>query len=472
MVSGVQQCEAHWLGAGEIAASYAARQLSPVELLESLLARIAAIDPQLNVFTRLDADFAMDAARQAEREIAAGRCRGKLHGVPVGIKDIFDVAGLPTTCNSKLRLDHRATADAHVVSRLRAAGAIIVGKLGTHEFAIGGPAFDLPFPPPRNPWNRDHHPGGSSSGSGAGLAAGLFPLALGSDTGGSIRHPASASGIAGLKPSYGLVSRAGVAPLSFTLDHVGPMARSAADLALLLNVIAGHDPQDPGSVAAARYDFGSELHLGIRGLRIGFVRHFHEGDLHADAEVIAALEQVAAVLSADGALVRTVVLPPLAEFAEVCRIILGAEAWPLHAQHLRSRPEDYGHLTRDRLMDGAGMSAEDYVRARCSRHRLIAAVDEVFHEVDLLLTASALAPPCRIDDPEMLAHTHGLQAWRPFNVTGHPAVVIMAGLSKAGLPLSAQLVGRALGEARVLRAAACYEQSTDWRSRRPPSLDG
>src|SRR3954452_25615921 len=278
-VSGLQRSDAHWLGAGEIAASYAARQLSPVELLEALLARIAAIDPQLNVFTYLDADFALDAARQAEREIAAGRHRGKLHGVPVGIKDIFDVAGLPTTCNSKLRLGHRATADAHVVSRLRAAGAIILGKLGTHEFAIGGPAFDLPFPPPRNAWNRDHHPGGSSSGAGAGLAAGLFPLALGRDTGGRALTPASACGIVGLKPTYGLVSRRGVFPLSFSLDHVGPMTRTVADNALMLDAIVGHDPLDPGSAAAPSAHHAAALERGVRGLRIGFVRHFHKTDL-------------------------------------------------------------------------------------------------------------------------------------------------------------------------------------------------
>lgn len=458
----------HWLGARDIADAYAAKRLSPVELLEHLLARIDALDSQLHVFTRLDADFAMDAARVAEREIAAGRSRGPMHGVPVGIKDIFDIAGLPTTCNSKILLQNRATADAHVVARLRATGAIILGKLGTHEFAIGGPSFDLPFPPPRNPWNPDHHPGGSSSGSGAGLAAGFFPLALGSDTGGSVRHPASACGIAGLKPTYGLVSRAGVSPLSFTLDHVGPMARSAADLALLLDAIAGHDPADRGSVAVPQHAFGADLDAGIRGVRIGLVRHFHETDMAADPEVSAALEQAAAVLRAEGAEVRTVMLPPLAEFAEVFQVILGTEVWPLHRDRLRSRPEDYGRLTRERLSDGEGLSAEDYVRAQCSRRRLIAAVDAVFRDVDLLLTASALAPPCRIEDAEMLAQTHPWQAWKPFNVTGHPAAVIMTGLSKAGLPLSAQLVGHAFQDSQVLRAAACYERSTEWRSRRPP----
>ncbi len=226
----------HWMTAGETAQAIATRKLSPVELMKALLERIGRLDPRLNAFIRLDGDAAMDAARAAEAEVASGRLRGPLHGVPVGIKDIIDVAGLPTTCHSKVLIDNVATADAVCVSRLRATGAIVLGKLSTHEFAIGGPSFDLPWPPARNPWNTDHHPGGSSSGSGAGVAAGLFPTALGSDTGGSVRNPASACGIVGLKPTYGLVSRRGVFPLSFTLDHVGPLTRTVTDNALMLEI--------------------------------------------------------------------------------------------------------------------------------------------------------------------------------------------------------------------------------------------
>src|SRR5690348_15518480 len=296
----------HWLTAAEAAAAIAARKLSPVELTTALLERIAKLDPRLHVLIRLDAEAAMAAARAAEAEIMAGRPRGPLHGVPVGIKDIVDVAGLPTTCHSKILIDHVAAADAVCVSRLRGAGAIVLGKLSTHEFAIGGPSFDLPWPPARNPWNTDHHPGGSSSGSGAGIAAGLFPLALGSDTGGSVRNPASACGIVGLKPTYGLVSRRGVFPLSFTLDHVGPMTRTVGDNVLLLDVIAGHDPLDPGSVAAPSGHYASGLERGVRGLRIGFIRHFHETDMPADPEVKAALEQVAGTLRTLGAEIRDV----------------------------------------------------------------------------------------------------------------------------------------------------------------------
>ncbi len=235
--------ELHWLGAAEAAHAIAAKELSPVELMKALLDRIAALDPKLNAFIRLDGEAAMQAAKAAEAEASAGRLRGPLHGVPVGIKDIINVAGLPTTGHSKILKDNLATADAVCVEKLRGAGAIVMGKLSTHEFAIGGPSFDLPWPPARNPWNRDHHPGGSSSGSGSGVSAGLFPMALGSDTGGSVRNPASSCGIVGLKPTYGLVSRRGVFPLSFTLDHIGPMTRTVADNALMLDVIAGHDPR-------------------------------------------------------------------------------------------------------------------------------------------------------------------------------------------------------------------------------------
>src|SRR5438309_3251238 len=229
----------HWMTQVEAAGNIAARELSPVELMNALLERISRLDPKLHAFIRLDADAALAAARAAEAEIASGRPRGPLHGVPVGIKDIIDVAGLPTTCHSKILIDNIAASDAVCVARLRGAGAIVLGKLSTHEFAIGGPSFDLPWPPARNPWNTDHHPGGSSSGSGSGVAAGLFPMALGTDTGGSVRNPASCCGIVGLKPTYGLVSRRGLLPLLFTPDHIGPMTRTVADNALMLDVIAG-----------------------------------------------------------------------------------------------------------------------------------------------------------------------------------------------------------------------------------------
>ena len=460
--------EPHWLTASEASRAFAARQLSPVELLTALLGRIDALDPKLHAFIHLDADAAMEAARTATKEIAAGRIRGPLHGVPVGVKDIIDVAGLPTTGHSKILVNNIAAADAVVIQKLRQAGAIILGKLATHEFAIGGPSFDLPFPPARNPWNPDHHPGGSSSGSGAGVCAGLFPVALGTDTGGSVRNPASVCGIVGLKPTYGLVSRRGVFPLSYTLDHVGPLTRTVADTALMLDAIAGYDPDDPGSAPTQSRHFGRLLDRGVRDLRIGFVRHFHETDTPAHPEVTAALEDVARVLQAEGAEVRTVTLPALTEFAGINRVILCSEAWSIHAPWLRERPGDYGQLARRRLLPGAFMTAGDYVGAQRRRLQLIAAVEDVLRDVDVLLCASSMDPASRLDDPAETSRTYPRQARTPFNVTGHPALAMMAGLASNGLPVSVQFAGRYFDDATVLRVAAAYERATPWHKKRPP----
>ncbi len=460
--------ELAWLSASEASQAFAAKKISPVELLNTLLARIEALDPKLNAFIRLDAEAAIRAARDAEADIMAGRVRGPLHGIPVGVKDIIDVAGLPTTCHSRILVDNIAKTDAVAIQKLRQAGAIIIGKLSTHEFAIGGPSFDLPFPPARNPWNREHHPGGSSSGSGAGVAAGLFPLALGTDTGGSVRNPASACGIVGLKPTYGLVSRRGVFPLSFTLDHVGPLTRTVADNALLLDAIAGHDPGDPGSAATPARCFGRMLERGVRDLRIGFVRHFHERDMPAHPEVAAALDDVARVLMAEGAQVRTISLPTLTEFAAINRVILCSEAWSIHSPWLRARPGDYGQSSRRRLLPGAFMAAGDYVGAQRRRTEVIAAVEDQFREFDVLLCASSMDPPSRLDDPEETARSYPRQARTPFNVTGHPALAMMSGLARNGLPISVQFVGRYFDDATVLRVAAAYERATEWHARKPP----
>jgi aspartyl-tRNA(Asn)/glutamyl-tRNA(Gln) amidotransferase subunit A len=458
----------HWMTAEAAARAIAARELSPVELTMVLLKRIERLDPKLNAFTRLDAEAAMVAAKAAEQEVVAGRLRGPLHGVPVGIKDIIDVAGLPTTCHSKILVDNIAAEDAVCVAHLRGAGAIVLGKLSTHEFAIGGPSFDLPWPPARNPWNTAHHPGGSSSGSGSGIAAGLFPMALGSDTGGSVRNPASACGIVGLKPTYGLVSRRGVFPLSFTLDHVGPLTRTVADNALMLEAIAGHDPLDPGSAAAPVGHYAARLERGVRGLRIGYVRHFHETDLPADPEVAAGLENVVATLKSLGAEVRDIRLPTLGEFAAVNRVILQSEAWAIHGPWLRERPGDYGRLARRRLLPGAFLSAGDYVQATRRRHEMIAAVDDALCEVDVLLCASAMDPPSRIEDAAETERTYPRQARTPFNVTGHPALAMMAGLSSNGLPLSVQFVGHNFAEATLFQVARAWERAAGIDTQHPP----
>jgi aspartyl-tRNA(Asn)/glutamyl-tRNA(Gln) amidotransferase subunit A len=296
----------------------------------------------------------------------------------------------------------------------------------------------------------------------------LFPLALGTDTGGSVRNPASACGIVGLKPTYGLVSRRGVFPLSFTLDHVGPLTRTVADNALLLNAIAGHDPADPGSASTQVRNFGHMLDRGVRDVRIGFVRHFHEHDLPAHPEVAAALEDVARVLQAEGAQVHTVSLPALTEFAGINRVILCSEAWSIHASWLRERPGDYGKLARRRLLPGVFMSAGDYVGAQRRRAEVIAAVEDRLRDYDVLLCASSMDPSSRMDDPDETARTYPRQARTPFNVTGHPALAMMAGLARNGLPLSVQFVGRYFDDATVMRVAAAYERATGWHRKKPP----
>jgi aspartyl-tRNA(Asn)/glutamyl-tRNA(Gln) amidotransferase subunit A len=458
----------HWLSAAKASRAFAARTLSPVELLRALLDRIAALDPTLHAFIRVDAEAALAAARAAEVEMAAGHLRGPLHGVPVALKDILDVAGEPTTCHSRVMLEHVARADAAVVERLRRAGAVIVGKLALHEFAIGGPSFDLPFPPARNPWNPAHHPAGSSSGAGVAVAAGLVPLAVGTDSGGSIRGPASACGIVGLKPTFGLISRRGVFPLAPTLDTVGPLARTVADVALLTDALAGHDPLDPASAERRPGYAAVGLERGGRGLRVGFVRHFHEKDMPAEPAVAAALEEVARALAADGAQVRDVTLPPLAEFTGANYTIMYAEAWAVHAPWLTTRPGDYGRLGRQRLLAGAFLTAGDYIQAQRRRSELIAAMEEAFRHVDVLLCASAMTPPCRIDDAEAFARTNARHARAPFNLTGHPALAMLAGVSADGLPLSVQFAGRTFDEATLLRAARAWERAGGIDQLHPP----
>jgi aspartyl-tRNA(Asn)/glutamyl-tRNA(Gln) amidotransferase subunit A len=458
----------NWLTATAIGEQYRDKRLSPVEVVKSLLDIIVRQDGKFHAFLQVDAEGAIAAAREAEKEITAGRMRGPLHGVPIAVKDIIDIAGLPTTCHSKIRLDHVAREDAHVIRQLRASGAILLGKLALHEFAIGGPSFDLPFPPARNPWNTDYHPGGSSSGSGAALAAGMVPLSLGTDTGGSIRNPAGNCGVVGLKPTYGLVSRRGVFPLAFTLDHVGPMARSVSDIALTLDAVAGYDAADPGSAATTSCRFGADLGRGLRGMKIGYVRHFHEADLVADPEVAAALDEVARVLRSEGADVIEVRLPRLQDFAVPRAVISLVESWTVHAKWLRERPADYGEVSRRKVMPGAFLTAADYVQAQQLRAQLTAAVDNVFRDVDVLMCVNSHDPSCRLDDAAESVRTYTRQARVPFNLTGHPAMSMMSGLSTAGLPLAVQFVGRAFDEATLLRVAAGYERAAVWQECRPP----
>ena len=453
-----------WLDAS---AQIQSGDLSPVDYTRTLLERIDSYDKNLDAFLLVTADTALAEARAAEQRIARGEARGLLEGVPFAIKDIIDADGLPTTAHSKILISNIAKADATVTTRLRAAGGILLGKLSTHEFAIGGPCFDLPWPPARNPWDRDHFTGGSSSGSGAALAAGMVPVALGSDTGGSVRNPASNCGIVGMKPTYGRVSRVGVVPLAYSLDTVGPMTRTVRENAHLLNIIAAHDPCDPASAEVVSEDFTAGLDRGVDGTTIGVIRHFHTRDLEADPGVSQSLEDALEVLASLGAEVREIETHPLREFADCNRIILESEAYAIHEHWLKTRPMDYAALTRERLLVGAFHRAVDYVQATRMRRKLTADVEQAMDGLDAIVVVSSLDPPCRIDDPDAIAKSYARQARTPFNVTGQPAIAIPCGFTDTGLPLSIQIAGRPFDEAAVYRIAQAYEQATDWKDRHP-----
>ncbi|MEL0112578.1 MAG: amidase [Rickettsiales bacterium] len=458
----------HYLSIAEAGKLIAKGDLSPVELTEALLARIEAINPKLDAFLDIAAEQARADAKTAEAEIKGGGYRGPLHGMPYGLKDIIDYSGRKTTAHSKLLQDNVADSDATVTAKLKAAGGIFMGKLATHEFAIGGPSFDLPWPPARNPWNTDRHPGGSSSGSGAAVSAGLLPGALGSDTGGSVRHPASMCSLAGMKPTYGRVSRAGVVPLSFSLDNVGPLTRTVEDNAIMLTAIAGHDPRDPASARAEVTDFTGDLDKGVKGMRIGLVRHFYTKDLDAQDEMAASIDAAAATLRDLGATVEEVEMPPLSEFAAINRVILLSEAYAIHEEWLQERPGDYAHFTRERLLPGAFMRATHYVQALRHREKMKHAFDEMMRSYDAVLTASSMQVPCRIDDVPEVERTYSRQSRTPFNVIGNPALVVPSGFDKDGLPLSIQIAGRAFDEATVYRIGRAYEQATRWFEKHPP----
>jgi aspartyl-tRNA(Asn)/glutamyl-tRNA(Gln) amidotransferase subunit A len=456
-----------WLTVAEAAELLRGRKLSPVEYTKALIDRVERHDGQLNAFLRFTPEIALEDARRAEAEISRGAWRGPLHGVPYALKDIIDYAGLPTTGHSKILKDNVAAADAPVAAKLKAAGGVFMGKLSTHEFAFGGPSFDLPWPPARNPWNRDHFCGGSSSGAGAATAAGFVPAAIGSDTGGSVRNPASMCGVSGMKPTYGLVSRRGVFPLAFSLDHVGPLTRTVRDNALVLDLIAGHDPLDPGSSPRAGGGCAAELDRGVKGLRIGVIRHFYARDMQADPEMAAGIEAAVEKLAGLGAQVREIQTAPLGEYNACNRIILTGEAFAIHEKWLQERPQDYGALTRERLMTAAFARAADYVNATRLRRKLADSFHALFSGIDVAVTASSMDPPCRIDDAKAIEYTYGRQARAPFNVTGGPALSVPVGFSKAGLPLAMQIVGKPFSEALVYRVAQAYEQATGWAARHP-----
>jgi aspartyl-tRNA(Asn)/glutamyl-tRNA(Gln) amidotransferase subunit A len=463
------------MSVADLARLIATKEVSPVEIVRAHLDRIAALDGGLHAFITVTADAALAAARAAEGELAAGRSLGPLHGVPFALKDLFDTAGVRTTGGSKILADRVPTADSTVARRLRAGGAILLGKLNMHEFAYGPEGRNDHYGTSRNPWDAAEAriPGGSSSGSGVAVAAGLAPAALGSDTGGSIRIPASLCGITGLKPTYGRVSRAGVLPLAWSLDHVGPMTRSAQDAALVLRALAGYDPADPTTSVLPVADYTVALTGNVKGLRAGLLRAFF---LEAAApEVRQAVEAAAKALEGLGAQVDEVQLEHVASVAAASMAIVSAEALAYHAEWVRTRPGDYQPDVLDRLRTGAFVSGVHYVRGQQARALFRAAVDEALAKRDVLLAPATPIVATRVGETEAVlgdgktdVRSSLIRLTRPFNFSGHPACALPCGFTDGGLPIGMQIVGRPFDEVTVLRAADAYQRITDWHTRRPP----
>ena len=463
--------ELHYLTLADAAALIEKRKLSPVEYADALFRRIEALDPQLNAFITLTPLLARAQAAEAEREIAKGNYRGPLHGIPAGLKDIYNTKGILTSGGSRVCIDNVPSEDATATRKLREAGAVLVGKLQTHEFAHGGPSFDLPWPPARNPWHPEHFTGGSSSGSGAALAAGLVPAALGSDTGGSIRGPASLCGITGFMPTYGLVSRAGVIPNSFTFDHCGPMARTAEDCAILLQAIAGYDPGDAGSIEQPIPDYRAALGGGAKGLRIGVLRHYWEEDLPAHEEHRRALEEAVAALAGLGARVEDCRARPMGDGLDIKIVIAESEIFAIHHDNLIARPGDFGRDFLGRVLPACLFQAVDYVQALREHRRYMAEMKPLYAKYDVLLTCG-MGPAPRLDAHRTPNFWQKSNVFTPSNVARSPALVLPCGFSRAGLPMGMQLIGRPFDDATVLRAGHAYQAATDWHRRRPDLAPG
>jgi aspartyl-tRNA(Asn)/glutamyl-tRNA(Gln) amidotransferase subunit A len=451
----------------EAARRIGAKQLSPVELAKDKLERIRRLDPQLNAFLLVTEERALADAAAAEARQMAGSLRGRLDGIPIAHKDIYNTAGIRTTGHSRL-LEHNVPArNAYTVQKWAEAGTVLLGKLSTHEFAFGGPSFDLPWPPARNPWNTEHFTAGSSSGTGAAVAAGLIMGGTGSDTGGSIRGPAALCGIAGIKPTYGLSSRAGILPLAFSLDHAGPMAWTVEDCALLLQGMAGHDPEDPASVNRPVPDFTAGMGKGAKGLRIGVVRHFFETDHRASDATRKGIDDAIDFFRKEGAEVRDITLSPAADYHAVGYLIMVTEAFTLHAPWMRERFADYGELFRDRVALAATVSGPDIIQATRRRRVLCQEMAAAMENLDVIVSASQPGEAPRIADVTKWANMEKPSFTMPFNVTGFPAISVCTGFGEGGLPVSMQLAGKPFSEPTLFRVAHAYESAMAWRARRP-----
>ena len=451
----------------EAAALIASKQLSPVELTKACLDRLHATEATLHAFVLPTEDRALADAKAAEAAIMKDGSRGPMHGIPIGLKDIVDTAGIETTCGSKILAGNIPEKDAACAAKLAAAGTVLMGKLTTHEFADGGPSFDLPKPPARNPWNPDHFTAGSSSGTGAAVAAGVILCGIGTDTGGSIRGPAALCGIAGLKPTYGLVSRAGVAPAAFSLDHIGPMAWTAEDCAIMLQVLAGHDPADPASATHSIPSYRDALTGDLRDVRVGVIRHFHEKDHEVEPAVQAGIDNALTVFRSLGASVSEVTVAPLQDWHACGSLISTTERAAAYEEWARTRLGDFSARVQRRLQLGALVSGVDYVQAVRRRRELRSELQAAMRELDVVITAGAPGEAAKMDAIPKWDLFDKPNFTMPFNVTGYPALCVCSGFGPLGLPVSVQIVGKPFQDAMVLRVGDAFEKATQSRSRRP-----
>ena len=461
-----------FLSISDAAGLIQSRQLSPMELTRAHIDRVERTDSTLNAFITLLSEEAVERAKTAEEEIANGEYRGALHGIPIGLKDLYFTKGIRTTVGTKILRDFVPDYDATVTEKFAHAGAILLGKLQMHEFALGATSVNPHDGPARNPWNPDRITGGSSGGSGAAVAGGQCMAALGSDTGGSIRIPGGLCGIVGLKPTFGRVSRHGVYPLSWSLDTVGPMTRTVRDSAIVLNAIAGYDPRDPSSSNVPTEDFADGIEDGIAGLRIGIPDDFFYDVI--SPEVAEAVCRAAGVLSELGAEVERCSIPALNHALGISSAILVTEAAETLFDKLRDRPEDIGADVRARLRLGAVTPAVDYIKAQRARSAYNAQLDEAMQKYDLLLAPSVAVGATGIDQEfvEVAGNQENAlslmsRLTRPFNLTGQPTISVPCGFTEEGMPIGMQLAGRQWHETTVLRAAHAYEQAMEWHTRRP-----
>ena len=460
----------HYHSIAEAAALIERREISPVELTRATLERIEALDASLHAFITVSADFALERARLAEREIAAGHYRGPLHGIPFAAKDLFDTAGIRTTCGSKILRDRVPAKDATAIARLHDAGAVLVGKLVMTEFA--GIGYHPGVVPPRNPWNANHWTGQSSSGSGVAAAAGLSFATLGTDTGGSLRYPASACGVVGVKPTWGRVSRHGVFPLAETLDSAGPITRTVEDACIVLHAIAGEDGLDPTSSRDPVPDYRAALGGDLPPLRVGLAESMLERVV--DDEVKSAVEAAAGVIAGLGAVIEWLPVPMVDESVEAWGNLFVAECLLAHAEHYPARADDYSEALRLFLEQGSALAGTEYARAHLTRLAARRAVSRLFDTVDVLAlpTMGRLPPPLTEFPASGIIPQESagalLSFTAPFALTGHPAVSVPCGFSRGGLPIGLQLAGPHGSEALLLKVAGAYETATDWNERRPP----